>query len=128
MLEDEAIDRLGAVERKTEAELAVELAQRRAAFDEEAAVGLRVITAGAQRRARRELADDLFEDVLEREQPLRSPYCLPRARCGPGAPESSCICARAGSPEDEIRLAEHDSSVALSSARRLAAVSTRFST
>src|SRR4029079_14025357 len=68
MLEYEPVDRLRTVERKGKAQLAIELAQRRGAFHENAAIGLGIVAAAAQRRTRRELAYQLFEYVLEGHQ------------------------------------------------------------
>ena len=61
----------GPVQREMRAELAVERAQRRHAVDDDAAVGVaRATISRAAGRLRREVADDLLDDVLDRHEAL----------------------------------------------------------
>src|SRR2546425_63239 len=68
MFDDQAIQRLGSVQRKRGTKLAIEQAQRSHAVDYNTAVGLALEYLGAARGLRREFSDDLLEDVLERYQ------------------------------------------------------------
>ena len=69
MLDDEAVQRFRAVDRKLRAEPAVQRAQRRQAVDDDGAVGRPPVGVRPVRRLGREIADDLLDDVLDRDQP-----------------------------------------------------------
>ena len=70
MLEDEPIERFRAVQRELGAQPAVQRPQQRHAGDDDAAVGLAPVDLGAAGGLGRELADDLLDDVLDRDQAL----------------------------------------------------------
>src|SRR5437763_4390021 len=71
MLDDQAVERLRAFQTEFRAEPAVERTQRRHAVDDDTAVRLASEALGAARRLRREFADDLLDDVLDRDQALQ---------------------------------------------------------
>ena len=69
VLEQQAVDGLGAVQGEIEAELAVEFPQGGVAFDQNAAVLLDFEGTAVQGRLGGELADDFLENVLDRDEP-----------------------------------------------------------
>ena len=108
MLDDQAIERLRAVEAELRAEPAVERPQRRHAVDDDAAVRLAAEALRAARRLRRELADDLLDDVLDRDEALAARRIRRRrARAAARSAWNCCSCVeqrRAG--RDEIGRAQ----------------------
>src|SRR3989304_8422248 len=70
VLEDQAVQGLGAIKWQRQAQLAVEFPQRRGALDQSAPILCPPERRGARRCRRGELADDLLDDVLQRHQPL----------------------------------------------------------
>ena len=69
MLEYQPVERFGSVEWETVAEFAVQFAQQAAALHQVAAIRLAVESRRLQRRVGREFADQLLNDVFQREQP-----------------------------------------------------------
>src|SRR5574340_266183 len=69
MLQYQTIERLGAVQRQVQSQLAIQLAQTAAAFQQETAVFVTQEFAGLRWSLRRELSDNLLEDILQRHQP-----------------------------------------------------------
>src|SRR3954463_14409572 len=70
MLENEAVERFGAIQGKFGVQLPVERAERGHAVDDDAPVRLGLEHLPPTRRLGRELAHDLLEDVLQRHQAL----------------------------------------------------------
>src|SRR5204863_9983359 len=69
LLQQQAIDRLRPLERELEPRLAIEYAQRARAVGDHAAAWLAMEKRAAADRLAGELADDLLEDVLHRDEP-----------------------------------------------------------
>ena len=65
---DEPVQGLRAIHRKVRAELAIQRPQRRQPVDDHGAVGAALVGIGPVGRLRREIADDLLDDVLDRHQ------------------------------------------------------------
>src|SRR5574342_245094 len=68
MFENKAVERFRFAQRKMQAQLAVEFGQAAASFQQEAAVVMGQELSRLRGRLRSEIADDLFQDVLQRHQ------------------------------------------------------------